>query len=188
MTDKEAALAFIYTESLKKSDAIILLEGDGFFRVPYAAELYEQGWGEYVVISGGVDEPKKGAFPAMLLKKKLMRGNVPGKHIILEEVSTNTREQAEQTLLLAKKHHWERIILVASHYHQPRAFLTFLKVLKERQQRIELINAPVRGLPWFAKNPWGKRIDLLKQELQKIDRYRKRGHVATWKEALQYHL
>lgn len=186
MNTKEKFIFLVNNDKFKKADAIIVLEGDGFFRLDHAAELYHNKWSKTVVISGNSDNPDYGSFPAKLMKKKLVAKGVPSDKIILEENSTNTLEQAQQIIKMAKKNLWKRFFLVASHYHQPRAFLTFLRVLQQSKSVIEIINAPCKDLDWFSKNSWGLRIDLLELEFKKISIYQKKGHVASYNEAIEY--
>ena len=88
---------------------------------------------------------------------------------------------------IVKERKWKRIILVASHFHQLRAFLTFLKTMKEAKLRIKIINVPVRELPWFKRTSLGKnRFQLLESELKKINQYIKKGHLVTVRETLKY--
>ena len=87
---------------------------------------------------------------------------------------------------LARSRNWTRVILVASHYHQYRAFLTFLKARSEAGLDLEILNAPVRDLPWFEATPWGRRLDLLESEFSKIEAYAGMGHIATFQEGIEH--
>ncbi len=184
MTDKEKLIFLIFNEPLKKSDAIILLEGDGYCRIQQAVDLYKQGWSKHIVVSGGIFNPSYGSFPDLVgrIKKKGMAE----KHLISENKSQNTREQAENVMELARKNKWKKIILAVSHYHQCRAFLTFLKAMNNAKLKIQIINAPAGDLPWFAKNKWGTRFELLESEFKKIELYRKKGHIASYADAIKY--
>lgn len=46
ITDREMIMAIVDNDCLQPSDAIILLEGDGFNRFQKAADLYHQGIGK----------------------------------------------------------------------------------------------------------------------------------------------
>lgn len=186
MTTETKFIILIGNEPLKKSDAIILLAGDGYNRVRKAYQLYSEGWADLIVISGGTEDPSYGSFPASKMREELMRFGVPRKHVRLEEKSKNTREQAEEIIALAKEKDWKKLILVASHYHQFRAFLTFLKVIREQKLAIQIINSPARELRWFEKNEWGVRYELLDSEFEKIKKYRTLGHLCSYKEAIKY--
>ncbi|MFH1428049.1 MAG: YdcF family protein, partial [Patescibacteria group bacterium] len=141
-------------------------------------------WAPRIVVSSDIKNLTYGSYPN--LAKKLKEAGVPSKNIITELQSTNTYEEAVNIIEMCIKKKWKKIILVASHYHQPRAFLTFLKVLKKRKINLQIINSPVKDLSWFKKNKWGVRLNLLDQEFKKIDNYKKKGHIASYKEAIKY--
>ncbi len=184
MTEREIFIALVSNEKLKKADAIILLEGDGYFRVPWAVELYKRNWAPKIVVSAVVDDKAYGSFPG--LEKKIKQYKVPSKDIIIDTKSRHTRDQAVNIMEMAKEKKWKKIILVASHYHQYRACLTFLKAMREKKIKIQIINSPARDLDWFSKNSWGKRFNLLEAEFERIKKYRKQGHIATYADAIAY--
>lgn len=187
MSDREKVAMLVMGSPLKKADATVLLEGDGLYRVAEAAALYHSNLAPKIVVSGNSDNRAYGSFPGGELKKQLqMKHHVPGKDIILEEQSLNTRDQAVNVVALAQEKKWKKLLLVASPHHQLRAFLTFLKVVIAARSRLEIINAPARSLSWFAKLPWGRRIDLLEGEYARIHAYQQAGHVASWSQALAY--
>jgi len=186
MTEKEKFIILASNDFLKKADAIILLEGDEYNRVFKAVELYRNGWAKKIVVSGNLNKPAGGSYPAVLIKKKLLRLRIPTGDILIEDKSLNTREQAVEAMTLAIKYKWRRILLVASPYHQYRAYLTFLKAMEEVKIKIEIINAPASGLSWFSKNSFGRRIDLLDSEFKKIGLFRKKSHTVAYQYAIEY--
>ncbi|MDP3784905.1 MAG: YdcF family protein [bacterium] len=190
MTKLAADILFsilISSDPLKKADAIVLLEGDYYSRVKKTSDLFKKGFGRWVVVSGGVDDAKTGQIHARKLAQKLCSLGVPRAKIILEEKSQNTAEQAREVILLAKKRKWTRIILVASPFHQFRAFLTFLYVLKKSYPKLGLYSSPARKLPWFEKIYGGTRYELLEDEFSKIRKYKKKyNNVASFKEGIEY--
>ncbi|MCX6723531.1 MAG: YdcF family protein [Candidatus Staskawiczbacteria bacterium] len=186
MNPKEQFIILVNNESLKKSDAIIVLEGDGFNRLDKAIWLYKNNWSKLIVISGGLNNPSGGSYPAEIMKQKLIKLKIPAKDIVLENNSQNTKEQAENVIKLSIQNKWGRILIVASNYHQYRAFLTFLKEISKNKIDLEIVNAPASNLSWFSKNKWGRRIDLLKMEFDKINEYQKKRHLASFTEAINY--
>ncbi len=186
MNDKEKFLVLISNERLQKADVIVLLEGDGLNRVKPAADLYLQGWADTIVVSGGIYTPDYGSYPSEYLIPELIKSGVPSEKIVIEGKSKHTREQAEEVLELARNNGWKKIILVASPHHQPRAFLTFLKVMNEKNLKLQIINAPARELPWFEETGWGRRISLIDSEFEKIEKYIALGQMATFEEAIDY--
>jgi uncharacterized SAM-binding protein YcdF (DUF218 family) len=189
MTSKELFLILTNSSKVISSDAIILLEGDGYSRLPKAVSLINEGWAKNLVFSGGIDNESSGSYTFEKCKSRIISLGMEIDNIIHESVSQNTRQQALEIIELCLKNNWKKIILVASHYHQYRAFLTFLKVLEENklQEIIQIINSPAI-LDWFEEVYAGnRRIDLIEEEFQKIEQYRLNSHVSTYESAVKYY-
>jgi uncharacterized SAM-binding protein YcdF (DUF218 family) len=183
----ELIIAIVDNDCIEKSDAIILLEGDGFNRYKKAVDLYLQGYASKIVFSGGITDYNYGSYPySDILPRILDLECVTQSDLIHENSSQNTREQAVEVIKLAVTNNWKKLILVASHEHQYRAYLTFLQEVMVRDLSIVIYNAPVRDLKWFDNNIWGRRIDRFNQELMRIDEYFKKGHLAGLKEIIEY--
>lgn len=172
LSDRDKLFFLIFNEPLSKADVIVLLEGDGYARLPHAVRLHQEQWAPKIVVSGGARNRLYGSFPAHKLVAKLIKMGISPADIIIEAASQNTRDQAVNIIIMAKENGWEKLLLVASPYHQPRAFLTFLKAMQDARAKLHIINAPARELPWFEKNPWGRRFDLLEAEMERIERYK----------------
>ena len=188
MTSQEKFIALVSRDIIKKSDAIILLEGDGVNRCLKAVELFKQGMAKFIVFSGGVDDRAKGSFSISEAMPILLDNGIPAAAIIHEKISLNTMEQAVEIMKMADSHNWKRLILVASPYHQPRAYLTFLRGALGLGKEIIIYNAPADNLPWFVDTGWGKRFDLLDEEFIKIEKYSALSHLATLEEAIKYQI
>ena len=182
----EKIIAIVDNDCFEKSDAIILLEGDGFNRYRKAVELYTQGFAKKIVFSGGITDYEYGSYPFSDILPHILDLGVPKSDIIHEDVSQNTREQAIEVMKLAVINNWQKLILVATHEHQYRAYLTFLKEVLALNRNIILFNAPVRNLKWFDINPWGRRIDRLEQEMKRIKIYFDKGHLTGVDEVINY--
>lgn len=189
LSDREKCIFLVNNDLLKKSDAIVMLEGDGNSRVKFACELFHAGIAERLVFSGGVKNLEYGSFPFEMLKDEFKKFNVNPEQIIVENKSRHTREQAIEIVQFAKENNWKKFVLVASHYHQLRAFLTFLKVLIEEglENQIQVFNAPVSCLNWYEPTPWGIRMDILDEEFKRINLYLLEGHVASYKQVIEYY-
>ena len=172
---------------ISKGDVIVVLCGDGYNRINEAIKLYKRKYAQMIVLSGGKEDISYGSIPADKLVLKLYKHRIPKKYIYLEKISQNTKEQAQNVLALCKERHWKKVLLVASHYHQYRAFLTFLsQLIKLKMTDIQLINCPVRDLDWFEINKWGKRINLLEKEFEKIFYYQSSKQLPSFKTAINY--
>ncbi|MDD5547613.1 MAG: YdcF family protein [Candidatus Pacebacteria bacterium] len=177
-------LAFIANERPERADAIVFIEGDGGSDVKAAVDLYRAKFAPKILITG---EIKRGSKSRVLgVFKKMIKLGVPEKNIIMEFNSVSAREQAIEVLKIAKELKWKKIILTAPLYHQPRLYATFIRRMKEVGLNLKIVNCPIRELPWFKKTIHGKRIDLLKTELNKIKKYAKKEHVASLKEITEY--
>jgi uncharacterized SAM-binding protein YcdF (DUF218 family) len=186
MTFREKFIVLVDNDCINKSDAIILLEGDGLNRYQKAVDLFNNGWADKIVFSGGITNYEYGSFPFSDILPHILKGGVPKNSIIHENKSKNTREQAEEILNLATKNNWRKLILVATHNHQYRAYLTFLRKVFDINPKIVVFNAPVRNLFWYKETNWGTRFEQLEQEFERIEKYSTLGHLATYEQAIEY--
>jgi uncharacterized SAM-binding protein YcdF (DUF218 family) len=186
MTTREQFIAIVDNDSISKSEVIVLLEGDGLNRCQKAFDLLKSGWASKILFSGGICDYDYGSFPFEDVMPYLTQLGCNNSDIIVENQSKNTLEQALNVIDLAEKNNWEKLILVASHDHQYRAYLTFLKVVLEKKLNIILYNSPARNLPWFKETGWGTRFERLNAEFDRIDKYSKKGHLATFEQVIIY--
>lgn len=174
-------LAVVLNDFIEESDAIICLQGDGYVRADWSFSLFKMGISPRIVVSGGIKENPFVEDIANYLKNKGVE------EVIVENQSNNTREQALNVIKLVKNNNWKKIILVASGFHQPRAFLTFLKAKDDANLDLKIFNSPVANLSWFKNTAWKKtRLELLEEEFKKIDEYMLKGHLATIDQGLNY--
>jgi len=186
ITDREMIMAIVDNDCLQPSDAIILLEGDGFNRFQKAADLYHQGMGKKIVFSGNIVNKEYGSYPFEEIKPFILKAGVPDEDLIHEDKSLQTQQQAVEIVKMAIERGWKKLALVASHEHQYRAYLTFLRQVLDSKSNIVLYNAPVRNLNWFLDNGWGVRFDRLKGEFDRIEKYTALGHLANAEEVIEY--
>ena len=186
ITEREKILAIVDNDCLSMSDAIILLEGDGFDRFRKAVSLYKQGKAPKIVFSGNITDYDYGSFPFAEVLPRMLEAGVPEDDIIHEDKSLNTREQAVEVVRMAQERGWKKLILVASHEHQYRAYLTFLREVLDSKSGITLYNAPARNLDWFVDKGWGTRFERLEAEILRIEKYTELGHLANAQEVIDY--
>ena len=186
ITDREIIMAIVDNDCLKPSDAIILLEGDGFHRFQKAVDLYKKGYGNKIVFSGAIVQKEYGSYPFEDVKPFILKAGVLEEDLIHEDKSLQTQQQAVEVVKMAMANGWKRLALVASHEHQYRAYLTFLRQVLDSRSGIILYNAPVRNLDWFIDSGWGMRFDRLKAEFDRIEKYSAFGHLANAQEVVEY--
>jgi uncharacterized SAM-binding protein YcdF (DUF218 family) len=99
-------------------------------RLLYAAKLYRRGVAPRILLSGGSAWVAGGPGPtdAENMANLLRDIGIPREALILEAVSRNTRENAVQTWSILSAQGIERIVLVTSAMHMPRAESVFRRV------------------------------------------------------------
>ena len=65
------------------SDAVILLEGDGLNRIEESCKLILDGYGDFLVFSGGVDNNSNGSFSYENCKSEIVKYNLRKNQLIL---------------------------------------------------------------------------------------------------------
>ena len=176
--EESKIMSLVLSDPILKSDAVVCLEGDGQERTKKALEIFKNGLAPIIIVSGGYDNPPF-SIVALKMAEYLIKEGAQKEKIIIEPNSQNTREQAEEVMKIVKENNWKRIILVASQFHQLRAYLTFLKAMKDANMKIVIINAPVGDK---------SRKKLLEEEFKKIKEYEKKGHIFTFNQALEYQI
>lgn len=187
-TDRERFLVLLNTGPMLRGDAIVVLCGeDAEQRANLALGLFLDGGAPTILLSGGKHEPPRWKDASAIRGYLLGKGVAPDR-IVLETASQNTREQAVAVVRMACDAGWKRIIIVASSYHSPRAYLTFLKTLHEvgHDRAIHILSIPATQSPWFAPCPGmtQSRADLLAGEVAKIAEYQAQGHVASYADGI----
>jgi len=189
-TAKDALLAMVFTAMPLTSDAIVVLCGeDATARLATGVEWLRQGAAPRIVLSGGLHTPPR-VISAESLAPELLSMGVSPDRVIVETASTNTREQAVNVLAMAKENGWHRLMIVASPYHLPRAFLTFLAAVPRLRgvPQVQIVPIAAAVPQWFAPPPGGleKRSDLYAQELKKIEQHQFTGDCATYVAGIRY--
>lgn len=186
ITDREKIMAIVDNDCLMESDTAVLLEGDGFFRFQKAVDLYNRGLVKKILFSGNIIDKDYGSYPFEEIKPFILKGGVPECDLIHEDKSLHTRQQAIEVVKMAMENGWKKLALVASHEHQYRAYLTFLREVLDTSSGLILYNAPARNLNWFIDSGWGTRFDRLEAEFDRIEKYYEKGHLATANEVIEY--
>lgn len=180
-------------EKPEKSDVVIWLQGDRYDRGNKVLELYKLKLAKLIIISGndiliGPNvRPGEDNISLLDMKNYLLGSGVKGTDILIDDGAFNTKDQALHIIKSAKQKGWKKIILVSSAYHQPRAFLSFVKAAKLCDYKGKIMNQSV-----YANNDElasGRAIrdsDLMKEESKKIKDYQLRGDIASYEEGFDY--
>jgi uncharacterized SAM-binding protein YcdF (DUF218 family) len=124
------------------ADAIVLLGGEvgiplpprvesqlGGNRTLHAFRLYRAKKAPLIIVTGGNKFPQAGVKSESYYTVKILESwGVPESRIILEPNSRNTHQNAVQVKTILKARGIDRILLVTSAFHMPRAIETFQHV------------------------------------------------------------
>jgi uncharacterized SAM-binding protein YcdF (DUF218 family) len=93
-------------------------------RTQYAADLWEQGFAQSLICTGGQAYPAPRSEAAACREILLNRG-IPAANILMEDHSRSTEENALGTLALMQAQGWQAALVVSDSYHIFRAGLIF---------------------------------------------------------------
>ena len=113
------------TEAPDYPRSIVEVNGAGD-RITYAAWLYQQGVAEHILVSGGtLDWTVLKSTPAQDMSSLLQLMGVPEQAIWLQPDSRNTYEDAIYSARILHEKGIDRVLLVTSAWHMPRAVKLF---------------------------------------------------------------
>jgi uncharacterized SAM-binding protein YcdF (DUF218 family) len=133
----------IVDEQPRPADAIIILSG-GTDRVEHGVSLFQAGYADKIILSGSV---------ARNMSKQVKALGVTADHILLEERSHTTNQNAIYSLQIMQSQGYKSAIVVTSPYHTRRSELIFRHQFKGLDVTISA--APYD--PSLARNWWKDR-------------------------------
>ena len=137
----------------EKADLIVSLGGGSSNRVHRAAELYEQGLAPNVLLIGaGGDDPNTRPHSSDWRIRFLLEHGVPDNMLAFDTISTNSWEEAVNTLRLMQERNWRRVLVVSDPPHLRRLAWAWGKVFKGSGKEYRLIAARLEG--WDPRRWW----------------------------------
>jgi uncharacterized SAM-binding protein YcdF (DUF218 family) len=167
---------------LQKADCIFALGCHDEGVAIHAGDLFNQGWAEWLVISGGVlFDGNESAIEKKITEAEYFRNiaigkGVPSEKIIIENKATNTGENFELTgeLLNQLGHAFQKFIVVQKPYMERRTYATGMVQWKNKEliltsQKISFQDYQQKGIPK------DRIINTMTGDLQRIKLYPSRG-------------
>ena len=169
----------VVSDDLEKSDAIVVFSGDNGVRTEVGVELLKEGYGEYLILSGG--KVYDDVTMAELMKNHAIKLGVDENKILIDDKSLTTYENAEFTKEIMEENNFNSLIVVTSDYHTRRSKLTMEKSLEDTLidgQNVEVIVTPSKEeelkIKWWTS---GNSILLIISEYLKLIGYWINGYV-----------
>ncbi|WP_299823578.1 YdcF family protein [uncultured Pontibacter sp.] len=106
--------------------------------------------------------------------------------------SLNTRIEAQNAIKHAKAIGYQHLIVIASPFQQPRAFMTAVTAVEEHYPKLKVYSYPGRNLSWCEEvvhsqgKVTGTRAELIAGEMERIHKYGNMGDLAKVEEVLDY--
>ena len=151
---------FTVNNATKGADALVVLSGGMMTRLPYAIELYQQGYAPTILLT---EERKRVISPKLqqLVSTNIAQAEkiihlleVPVKFSVVSSLkggATSTFDEAYDLLHYSQQHHFSRLIIVTDASHTRRALYAFEKVLENSDIQIQAMGAPN---PIFDETNW----------------------------------
>lgn len=132
-------------DEVSYADAIVVLTG-GFGRAEEGLNLFKEGKGGYLIISGVEGSSRLiEIFPG-----KDLKATVETSRILLDVESRSTVDNAVNVKKIFDDKDFKSLVLVTSNYHMKRAFTIFSKVM---DGGVKIYRHPVKG-PNFRDEWW----------------------------------
>jgi uncharacterized SAM-binding protein YcdF (DUF218 family) len=143
----------IPSQQLVKADVLVALGGDNGGRIYKAAEIYGQHFADHVLltgIEGGAVDPR--SHYLNWRARFLIERDVPEQALLFDTASSNSWEEAVNTLQLMKDRHWQQVLVVSDPPHLRRLAWVWGHVFEGSGKEYRLIAAPLEG--WDAGQWW----------------------------------
>ena len=153
-----SAKFFTINNAKPGADALVVLSGGKFTRIPHALKLYEEGYAPEILLT---DEKKRSIrfahlFPKneMIVQAMIEELGLTAPFSIIQSQkggATSTFDEAYDLLKLSEKKNYRHLIIVTDAFHSRRAYHAFQTVFEETEINIEMSAASNKI---FNENNW----------------------------------
>ena len=164
----------IVEDELKKADAIVVFSGDNGPRTEEGVRLLKEGYGDYLLLSGG--KVYDDVTMAELMKDHAIKLGVDEDRILVEDKASSTYENAIFSKEIIEQHNFDSIILVTSEYHTRRTKLTMENALEDLDVKVMMSHSKEEefNTKWWTS---GESILITMSEYLKLVGYWVRGQL-----------
>ena len=134
------------------ADCIVALGGDSGDRVAKVLELYRRGLAPLILLTGVEDSPAEVRTAYLTWRAEyLVKAGVPAAALLYDLHSANSREEASNTLALARARGWKRVMVVSDPPHMRRLSLAWSKAFRGAEPAYTLVASEP---PWWHERAW----------------------------------
>jgi len=127
----------VVSDPLEKADAVIAIGGDGPERVATAMKLLRDGYGEWLIVSGG---PYAREFNSgHLMRDQALRAGMSAERLLVDDQAESTADNARGSARLMERHRLASAVLLTSPYHTRRAGMIFSREFRRRRLSVRVI-------------------------------------------------
>lgn len=159
----------VVTDELQEIDMIVVLMGSVYDRILEAADLYDEGYSDRIVLINSYITAKdiiinrgiKVYGNTLLSKMAAIDLGIPEEDILILEGNSRSTQDEALTIreYIGNNREIESIILVTSKYHSGRAKKIFKKVLSVLDREIDIYSSPSKYDPSNVNQWWRNRED-----------------------------
>lgn len=128
-------------------------------RLDAAVKLYKDKKVEYLIVSGGLE--REGVTEASVMKEYLVKNDVPQERILLEDKSTNTKQNLRYTKKLLEGTDLHSITIITHDYHMTRA-LQYAEQVGLKSPLVAPVHSKVLFMPYHKTR---ESLALIKQAI-----------------------
>lgn len=159
----------VVMDELQESDMIVVLMGSVYDRILEAADLYDEGYSDRIVLINSYITAKdiiinrgiKVYGDTLLSKMAAIDLGIPGEDVLILEGNSRSTQDEALTIreYIGNNREIESIILVTSKYHSGRAKKIFKKALSVLDREIDIYSSPSKYDPSNVNQWWRNRED-----------------------------
>lgn len=127
----------VVSDALRPADAIIAIGGDGPERIRTAMELLREGYGRWLVVSGG--PYGRGKNSAFMMRDQAIAEGMEGERILVDDRAESTLDNAVGSAKSMRGRGLHTAILLTSPYHTRRAAVVFTRVFHREGLQVRML-------------------------------------------------
>ena len=127
----------VISDPLQKADAVIAIGGNGPERVATAMKLLRDGYGEWLIVSGG--PYARGLNSGHIMRDQALAAGMPAARLLVDDQAESTTDNARGSARLMEGRRLASAVLLTSPYHTRRAGMIFGREFRQRRLSVRVI-------------------------------------------------